>query len=117
MPPWSQLDQTLAMDEYFIRLSYQARLLYHYMMLHAGADADEWFPFTANVAEKYGFPRSTFQKAAKELVTAGLLESKRGGIMDGWTNAQYSPTLYRASYTAWKNREPLKINGKTKKKN
>lgn len=100
--PWVKLEQSLTMDEAFKQLSFPARCLYLYMCQHAGQQADEWFIFTRKNAEAYGISRNTFYRAAAELVNRGFLESKRGGIPEGWQHAQFAPTYFRASPDVWK---------------
>ena len=118
MPPWAKLDMTLLQDEAFGELSSAVRLLYLCMMVHAGDKADEWFTVTVNDAERYNISRATLQRGVKELQAKGFIASKRPDITDKttpWAVAQYAPTLYTATPTDWKNREPLKDKGKRKK--
>lgn len=116
MPPWMKLDMTLLQDKAFGSLSASTRLVYLSMMLHAGDKATDWFTFTVTAAERYNISRSTLQKSVKDLCEAGFIEAKRPGIGDGWSVAEYAPTLYRATPTEWKNRPDPKPKKVTRKK-
>lgn len=90
------------MDALFIALSPSARYLYLAMCNYAGDKADQWFTFTAKTAEKYGYTKNTFYRNVRELVDHGFMETKRGGIPEGWAHARFAPSYFRASPEVWK---------------